>query len=276
VSAAKPRAVASGTLVEGSNVDCYVLDDGRCVLSQRGTLAALRGKNSGAGSADLGRYIARISTDSSPIEVVPVSFDGPTGPANGITTDAFVAILRAYVDALASGRLHTQQTATAIRCATLLGAFATAGLESLIHERTGYQDRRPRNAIERRIASLLREEPSEWEIRFRPSLVRALAPLWGITWTHGRYPKQLRSIFGEIYNMLLGDSEAAELRRRNATPEAHRHHVWLQEPAARAFSDELQIVELMAQQSRTKTQLRNKLNAHYRGDAFQTDISEAA
>ena len=272
----RPKALASGTLFEGSPVECYVLDDGRAVLSQRGTLAALRGKSSGTGSADLGRYLARIATDSGPIEVVPVSFDGPTGPANGITTDAFVSILRAYVDALAAGRLHSQQTATAIRCASLLGAFATMGVEALIHERTGYQDVRPKNALERRLALLLRTTPSEWELRFRPSLVRALAPLWGITYTGGRYPKQLRGIFGEIYNAILGDEEAAEMRRRNTDPAANRHHTLLQAAAGRAFVDELAIAELLASQSRTKAQFRNKLRAHFRGEAYQTDITDAA
>lgn len=44
----KPRAVASGVLQFGAiEVDCYVLDNGKRVLSQRGIIGVLSGRNTG-------------------------------------------------------------------------------------------------------------------------------------------------------------------------------------------------------------------------------------
>lgn len=51
---AKIKAVASGVLnLGGREVDCYVLEDGRRVLSQRGIMAGITGAKGGAKNGNL-------------------------------------------------------------------------------------------------------------------------------------------------------------------------------------------------------------------------------
>lgn len=56
------KALAAGKLFEelGVDVDCYVLEGPRRVLSQRGILRAIRGKNDGRERGDLGVYLSRL------------------------------------------------------------------------------------------------------------------------------------------------------------------------------------------------------------------------
>ena len=78
-----PRAVSTGAIkFGGAEVDCYNLDDGRRVISQRGVIRGLRGasKASGPGTSDLARYIERLPEKHRGLLAIPVvEFVLPSG-----------------------------------------------------------------------------------------------------------------------------------------------------------------------------------------------------
>lgn len=137
--AATPRAVASGLL--WGRVDCYVLSDGRRLISQRGELRALRGTEShGPEKGDLGRYLARLPSRYEHLTTDPsVDFTLPQGGATalGRTPDHFVSVLRAYVESYKEEELHARQVPMAKRAMDLLCLLAGKAINDMIDEACG-------------------------------------------------------------------------------------------------------------------------------------------
>jgi len=78
---ARPKAVASGKLRFGSlEVDCYVLDNGQRVISQKGILGVLTGHKRGGWD----QYLSKLPEKYGAIKgVTSISFDSPNGLAVG-------------------------------------------------------------------------------------------------------------------------------------------------------------------------------------------------
>jgi len=280
-SETKLKAVASGVLFEemGTPVDCYVLEDGRRVLSSRGELRALR--PGGRDRGDLGQYLARLPNRfASLTRGHEIEFSAPQ-PHGGhvlcVGRDAahLVDVCAAYAEAFAEGELHPSQIPMGRRAITLVNVFAKIGIEALVDEATGYQKTRGERDLARRFDRYLRLEPGKWEMRFTPELVRALAPLYGVRYTRGSYPRALQTPFHLIYEMVFGVEVATEMRKRNPNPETFCHHQVLKDPGQAMLSDELAVVTLLASQARTKEDFWARMRHKYLGEplqyAFDTD-----
>jgi hypothetical protein len=269
--------IATGVLFDGA-AECYVLDDGRRVISQRGILRALRGSGNGGGpgNADLARFLGRIPERFRHFEAVPeIEFDSPTGVANGREGRFLTDLCRAYAEAFAAGALHHTQARIASNAVRVLSAIASVGIEALIDEATGYQANRPRDYLARRLDRYLRTDPAAWERTFPPELVRALAPLYGLAYATGAYPLALRSAFGFIYDVVLGSEVAAELRRRNPDPRfGSNHHQFLRADVRRLVADDLRIIQVLAEQSASWSEFRARMLAHYRGAPLQLGLAK--
>ncbi|WP_312268789.1 hypothetical protein [Pseudescherichia sp.] len=127
-----PFAKHKGDLQLGgdSGLECYVLDDGKRVISLRTVVKAIASTESG----DLGSYIGAtglksfINSDSILSETVDFSLPGTHFRSRGITAEAFLDICNAYVSALKAGTLETQrQREIAIQASILLSACAKVG-----------------------------------------------------------------------------------------------------------------------------------------------------
>ena len=59
--------------------------------------------------------------------------------------------------------------------------------------------------LQRRLDPFLRDQTDRWQQRFSASLVHALAPLYGVRYTGGSYPRELFRAFGMICEYVLGD-----------------------------------------------------------------------
>lgn len=138
----RPRAVTAGIIFGG--VDCYVLEDGSTVLSQRGMLRGLRGKDGADGGpekGDLGRYLARLPEKYSALTVDPnLEFVLPDGGvATGRPSHDFVALCRAYAEMFADGTIHKARLGLAQKAVAILAALAERGIDEIIYEATGYK-----------------------------------------------------------------------------------------------------------------------------------------
>lgn len=247
------KAVATGKLF-GGLVDCYVLEDGRRVLSQRGAVAALTqkaGETGGAKHGLLGRFFERLPENYRPESVDPVSgIQLPGGgTANGIGAEWFVDILNAYADADDADALHTQQRHLAKNANRLLRTLAKVGIVALIDEATGYERVRSEGALNSYLFRLLSEEPLEWDEMFRPSLVMAICNVYGKTWEGRRHPQWMASVNAKMYEMIVGSEALKRLRSIDPALRAgSNHHQHFTHEARAEFRRALELVEVIAGQ----------------------------
>lgn len=137
----RPRAVASGTIF--GNVDCYVLEDGSTVLSQRGMLRGLRGATDGHERGDLGQYLARLPEKYSAIATATTfEFIRPDGGvAIGRPARDFVAMCRAYAEMYAGGDIHKARIPMARNAIAILAHLADRGIDEIVYEAANWHPR---------------------------------------------------------------------------------------------------------------------------------------
>lgn len=248
-----PFAKYAGVLQFGPKaVDCYVLDTGERVVSLRGTVKALSGTDMGK----LSDYLAvkalqpflaarmparenqgseeRKSCDNNTLvagESVQFTIPGNPQPGRGLTSDQFLSICYAYVDALGAGALTTdRQREIAINSATILGACARIGLIALIDEATGYQEVRAKDVLQLKLQAYISEELRAWNKTFPDELWELFGRL-----TRWQGALHLRpKWWGKLVNELVYDAmdpEVAEYLRTNKPPstDSARYHQWLTE-----------------------------------------------
>lgn len=268
----RPKATAAGTLFDGL-VDCYVLDDGRRVLSQRGSVRALTGGREGA---DLGTYLARLPKNFS-VESASANFeferhDG--GTANGVESSAFVAILNAYVDAGLAGALRRNQQHLAVNASKLLRALQSVGLDALIDEATGYQRMRANDALSHRLAQYLRETAAPHKVTFKEKLVRELCRVYGHVYTPGRHPRWLARVNEKLYRTMFDDDIAAGLKQRNPSPRfGSNHHQFVAETVQPLMRDDLEVIYVLARTSASATDFWRRCEYHFKRTPMQIDMA---
>jgi hypothetical protein len=258
-------AVASGVLRFGDlAVDCFVLADGRRVLSKRGANRVFRG---GAKDGDFGRLVTRIVSAYDELAVSPnIELRLPGGGlAHAVEATAVVDLAHAILEAYVDGRLRASQLTLVKRAQLVARAVGKVGIVALVDEASGYQTVRVSDGLRHLLDRLLRREPAPWEATFPSSLAQALAALHGKPWSgRGPYPAFLREDFGFIYATVFGGEVARELRRRNPNPKYGRnHHQVLQSDAKAILQQDLRIGELLARQSGSPAEWRARMRAHY-------------
>jgi len=265
------KAACSGVLFDGL-VDCYVLEGGRAIVSQRG---AVRGLTGGTDHGRLGQLLSRLPTRFATLSLGPVfEISLPEGgTATARDAEWFVDVLQAYVDAHFAGELHSAQEPLARNAARILRSLGKVGIVALIHESTGYQEQREKGALARLFERVFRGAPAPWERMFQDSLVVALCKLDGIEWTGGRHPRHLGSTQEKIYEMILGTETCRELQRRNPSPHHGKNHHQTLVPEVQSYlREQLRIVEVIANQSRDKSDFWDRLDRQYRGAFLQLDL----
>ncbi len=269
----KVKAVASGTLnLGGREVDCYVLEDGRRVLSQRGILAGIGAAKKG----DLARLISRLPERFNELGAPPtVEFVLQDGCTAAIGRDRmfFVKLCDAYTEAWAAGELHPKQEAIAKVAMAIIRSLAHVGIDALIDEATGYQRVRANDYLQRLFEHTFRAEAGKWELQFPESVPRALAPLWGVAYVSGPHPKELHRVYGQIYDMVLGKDVADEMRARNRdTKGSTNHHQWLQDSAKGLLSDDIRLITFIASQCGSKAEFWRRMRHHYCREPLQLGL----
>lgn len=183
-----PKATHKGVLnVAGVEIPCYVLEDGRRVLYQRGIIPAL-GMARGASSQGRGDRLAifmsgKVVSEFASNELLevtksPFRFMTDRGTAAyGYEATTLVEICDAVIEARNSGRLQAQQLHIARRCEVLLRAFAKVGIVALVDEATGYQYDRARNALEKILEEFINNELQKWIKTFPDEFYKQIARL---------------------------------------------------------------------------------------------------
>jgi hypothetical protein len=221
--------------IGGIEIPCYVLADGRSVLAQRGLQTGIGMSRSGgkagvrrmsqfltslaAKGIDVSNLIARIN---SPIRFIP--------PHGGNIADGFEAtILPDICDAVLEARRHPgvllpQQEHIAQRCEVLLRSFAKVGIIALVHEVTGYQDVRSRDALTKILEAFIAKELRKWVKTFPADFYKEMFRLR--SWSFSETSKARPMVVGHITNNLvyhrLAPGVLEELRRLTPRDEKGR------------------------------------------------------
>jgi hypothetical protein len=228
-----PEAKWPGVLdVAGVEIPCYVLDDGRHVISRTGALHYLAG---GKGGGNLESYLRlealqpflpRDLADHMIEMAIPQVVNKDV---KALSAEAFIDICRAYSRGRDTGALTTEtQVAIAIRASMALAAFAKTGIEAAIDEVTGYQYERAADALRVKLTLFLEDEMRPWEKTFPDELWVQFGRLTRWKGPIHERPKYWGKLVNElIYGYL--DPDVYQWLRTNAPKPRHgqNYHQWL-------------------------------------------------
>ncbi len=195
-----PQPVRKGVLKFGEiKIPCAVLDNGKRVLTENGITNALLGSRSGASK----RIKKAQEGDGAPVPlfVAPDNikslisqelWDGPLTQIKyrdkkSIVTSYEAILLPTVCDlwlkARETGVLKKQQYGKAQQAEILMRGLAGVGIVALVDEATGYQEERPKDALQAYLELLVRKELAAWAKKFPDEFYENIYKLKGWVWT---------------------------------------------------------------------------------------------
>ena len=149
-----PKAWGSGTVqIMGIDLDCYILEDGTPVLSQRKVMKALG--RTWKGTNVPGRPTFLKASNLQPFikpdleeRLKGIEFTDHGKKINGYHAEILPLVCNVYLEARRAGNVLTTPQQVVARTAEALNmAFAIAGITALIYEQLGYEKLKNPNAI---------------------------------------------------------------------------------------------------------------------------------
>lgn len=217
-----------------SEIQCYVLNDGTRVISQRGLFSGLG--MSSAASARLTNFVG--GTDIKPFinnDILlalenPIKFKNPAG--GGFVFGYPALILADICDGILASRkaglLHKQREHIAEQAEILVRGFARVGIVALIDEVTGYQRDRKRDALAAILEKFIAKEMRPWLKTFQLDFFEELCRVWGYAMPEkpGAYPPVFAHVIRDIvYDRLAPGvrTQLQELKKKRGG----KMHQWL-------------------------------------------------
>jgi hypothetical protein len=175
-----------------AEIPCYVLDDNRRVLVQRGLQAGIGMSTSGGsgGAHRLARFLESLASKGLDLGDLPAQLRNPivfqpagfVKPAYGYEATILPAICEAVLEADRMKLLMPQQAHFAKQCEILQKAFSRVGIIALVDEATGYQEVRPQLALQKYLEKIIRKELAAWVKRFPDEFYENIYKLKGWSW----------------------------------------------------------------------------------------------
>lgn len=239
-----PKATHRGSIkIADVEIPCFVLEDGRRVISGRGLTAAIGMKGRGQGVARLSGHKMLKSHDNNNLTKAmdaPLKFSGAgsrsTAPNDGFEAIVLQELCEAILQARDAGQLTTQQEIRYAKAADMLmRSFAKVGIVALVDEATGYQDVRPKDALQAYLEKLISKELAAWVKKFPDEFYENIYKLRG--WTWGGMSKNRYSVVGTYTRDLVFERIATgllpELERKSPKNDKgnrkNKLHQWLTE-----------------------------------------------
>ncbi len=213
-------------------INCYVLNDGRRIISRTSATDFLTNARGGGnlesyvGVRDLEPYVpAGWRDDLVEFTLPEVNNKQP----QGITAETFLSICRAYMRARdENDSLSDRQVEIAKRAGAFVYACAGVGITALIDEATGFQYERAEDALQFKPRLYLEDEMRAWEKTFPDQLWAEFGRLTGWEDPISSRPKYWGKLVMELVYGYL-DADVADWLRRNAPEPRHgqNYHQWL-------------------------------------------------
>lgn len=193
-------------------IPCYVLDDGRRVLSQGGLQTGIGMSKSGGVKGEQRIVTFLRSLESKGIKTnnlsarcaAPIEFRvvGGGRTAYGFEAEILADICDAVLEANSQGLLAPQQKHFAKQCEILVRGFARVGIVALVDEATGYQRDRERDALAKILEAFVAKEIQPYITTFPPEYYEELFRLRGLEYPPSN-PKFRPQYFGLLTNDIV-------------------------------------------------------------------------
>ena len=274
-------------------IPCYVLEDGRRVLSLSGMIKAL-GMSPGTAGGGEGDRMAGfsstksispfVSSDLAAMIKSPVRFQSPAG--GSLITGYEATILADLCDAVLASRkagaLHYQQEHIAQQCEILVRGFARVGIIALVDEATGYQRERAKDALAEILKAWVAKELQPYVRTFQPEFYEELFRLRGLPYPPVN-PKFRPQYFGVLTNDIVYERLAPglleDLKKQASKDEkkAHLHRRLTQEAGHPRLKEHLASVITAMKLSDNYPDFIGKLNrVHPRfGQTYFLDLDQS-
>jgi hypothetical protein len=274
-----------------SEIHCYVLEDGRRVLSQADFLEAI-GRHRKAnvrregGEEQLpailqGKAINPFISHDIIEKSRPIRFRMPSGGhASGYTAELLPAVCEVYLKAKDARVLPANQQHVARKAEILIRGLAHVGIIALVDEATGYQSVREKEALQSVLDAFLRKELAAWAKRFPDEFYEQIFRLRNWQW-RGRKtnpPQVVASYTKDFVYSRLAPRIIEELERKNPSDSGKRkskHHQWLTDDVGHpALAQHLHAVITLMRISTTWDQFKSFLDQAHpkRGDTMMLPL----
>jgi hypothetical protein len=178
-----PKVLRRGTLkISDIKIPCAVLDNGKRVLTEHGITNAILGSRSGASKRiksaqeDSGAPVPLFLAPNNLSEFISQELrDGPLAPIEytdeskmirAFDANLLPAVCDIWLKARDKGVLQKQQQNKAKKAEILMRGLAHVGIVALVDEATGYQEIRPRDALQAYLELIIRKELASWAKKF--------------------------------------------------------------------------------------------------------------
>lgn len=230
-----PKATHQGVLkIMGKELLCVVLEDERRMLTARAVFKAF-GMISRGSKTEYPAFIDQKNllpfiTDQVKSAIAPVQYIGiDKKEATGYSAEIIPYVCDVYMSAKKTGVLLPSQGARAETSELLIRSLANVGIIGLVDEATGYQQIRPRDALEAYLNKVLTKELGAWCKRFPDEYYENIYKLKG--WPEFSTSKNKYSCVGTYTNDIiysrLGQDVLDELKSRTPDTSKSRLHQWL-------------------------------------------------
>jgi hypothetical protein len=237
-----PKATHKGILKIGdAEIPCFVLNDGRRVISGRGLTSAIgmKGRGQGVGRISTLKAVKLSQNNNLPLAIEkPILFLGES-PKVGQPSDGFEAtVLQELCEALLEARdagvlVSEHERRYAREAEILIRSFARLGIVALIDEATGFQSERPKDALQQYLEMLVHKELAVWAKKFPDEFYENIYKIRGWVWPgigKNRYSVVAHYTRDLVYERmapgLLNDLETKTPKDENGHRSA-RMHQWL-------------------------------------------------
>lgn len=186
-----PTATHKGLLKIGDvEIQCFVLDDGRRVISGRGLTAAIgmKGRGQGVGRISTLKAVKLSQNNNLPLAIeTPILFLGGSPkvgqPSDGFEATVLQELCEALLEARDAGVLQSEHDLRyAKEAEALIRSFARLGIVGLVDEATGFQSERPKDALQQYLQMLLRKELAVWAKKFPDEFYENIYKIRGWVW----------------------------------------------------------------------------------------------
>jgi hypothetical protein len=167
-------------------IQCYVLENGTRILSQRALQTSI-GINVSGGAQRLHGMLSKFADKGIGVKDLesrianPLLFRMPGGgKAHGFEATVLADFCEVVLAARDKGLLAPNQLHIARQCEILIRGFARVGIIALIDEATGYQKDRSRRALEEILDLFIKDELGKWMKTFPDDFYSELFRLKGL------------------------------------------------------------------------------------------------
>jgi hypothetical protein len=217
-------------------IPCYVLEDGRRVLTMRGLQTSLGFSSGGGkeGARKIPSFLSKLEKNGLQINDLAVRADSPfdfivpqtNQIASAYEATILVDICEAVLQARDQGLIATDSI-YAKQCETLVRGFARVGIVSLVDEVTGFQKDRTKDALAQILEKFIAKELQPYVRTFPSEFYEQLFRLRGLKYPPDT-PKFRPQYFGTLTNDIVYERLAPGLLdeiKKQASKDAKKAHL---------------------------------------------------